>query len=103
MHKKIYTLLGLMRKANEILIGEESCKKCIQNGRIKFVLVAEDASFGTRDKIVSACNGRDILYRIFGEKEVIGKFVGKGEVAVIGTNNEGFLKKLVSMIDDIKN
>ena len=39
MHNKIYMLLGLMRKANEIFIGEESCKKCIKNGRMKLVLI----------------------------------------------------------------
>ena len=39
-------------------------------------------------------------FRIFGEKEVIGKYIGKGDVCVVGTNNEGFCKKLLSMIDD---
>ena len=101
MDTRIYTLLGLMRRANFLLIGEESCRKCAKSGRIKFVLIAKDASFKTKDKIVSMCNYNNIEYRIFGEKDIIGKYIGKGDVAVLGTNNDGFLKKLISMIDSV--
>lgn len=101
MDTKIYMLLGLMRRANWLLIGEESCRKCAKSGKIKFVLIAKDASLGTRDKIVSMCKYNNIEYRIFGEKDIIGKYIGKGDVAIVGTNNDGFFKKLISMIDSV--
>lgn len=100
MQNKIYMFLGLARKANAIIIGEESCLKAIRKKKISFVLVSKDASDNTKDKIISSCKYHNIDYRMFGEKELIGKYIGKNITAVVGVNNQGFVKKLVEMIDN---
>ena len=99
MQSRIYTFLGLARKANALVIGEEAVENAIRNKRVKFVIIADDTSCNTRNNIINKCKYYDVVYRIFGEKELIGKSVGKNVVAVIATNNQGFLTKLIDMID----
>ena len=102
MQNKIYMFLGLARKANAVIIGEESCLKAIRKKKVSFILIAQDTSDNTKDKIISSCNYHKVDYRMFGEKELIGKFIGKNITAIIGINNNGFVKKLVEMIDNAR-
>ena len=102
MQDKIYMFLGLARKANAVIIGEESCLKAIRKKKIGFILLAHDTSVNPQDKIISSCTHHNIEYRIFGSKELIGKYIGKNITAVVGVNNQGFVKKLVEMIDNAR-
>ena len=102
MQDKIYMFLGLARKANAVIIGEESCLKAIRKKKVSLVLVACDTKDNTKDKIISGCKHHNIEYRVFGTKELIGKYIGKNITAVVGVNNQGFVKKLVEMIDNAR-
>lgn len=102
MQDKIYMFLGLARKANALVIGEEAVEKAIRNKKLKFVIIASDTSSNTRNKIVNRCNYYGVVYRFFGQKELIGKYIGKNIVSVIGINNQGFLTKLIEMIDAVQ-
>lgn len=99
MQNKVYMFLGLARKANALIIGEEAVEKAIRNKKLKFVIISGDTSLNTKNKIINKCNYYGVVYRVFGQKELIGKFIGKGVVAVVGTNNQGFLTKLIELID----
>lgn len=103
MQDKIYMFLGLARKANALIIGEESVEKAIRNKKVKLVIIASDASSNTKKKMIDKCNYYNVVYRVFGQKELIGKYIGKNITAVVGTNNQGFLAKLIDIIDVLKN
>lgn len=103
MRDNVCMFLGLARRANALVLGEESVERAIVRKKIKLVIIASDTSYNTKDGVVSMCERRDICYRVFGAKEVLGKHLGKGTVAIIGVKNKEFAKRLVEMIDDIKN
>jgi len=102
MRDKICMFLGLARKANVLVLGEEGVEKAICRKKTRLVVLASDASDNTKKGIVNMCERFRVSYRVFGMKEVIGEYLGKGNVAVIGVKNKGFAKRLVEMIDDIK-
>ena len=103
MTNRIYMFLGLARRANALVLGEDGVKKDIKRRRIDLVIVASDVSANTRDSIVRTCDNYGVKIRFFGIKEEIGKCIGKGTVAIVGVKNKEFSKRLVEMIDGIKN
>jgi ribosomal protein L7Ae-like RNA K-turn-binding protein len=100
MADRIYSFMGLAAKAGKLLSGDETCERALKTGKVYLVVVSEDASDNTRKKFKDMCSYRNINYRIFGEKELIGRFTGKGERSVIAIKDINFAGHLVKMIDD---
>jgi len=44
LENRIYSFLGLARKANKLAAGYESCERLLKAGKAELVIVAEDAS-----------------------------------------------------------
>ena len=102
MSERIYSFLGLARKANKLVSGDETCERAIKAGKVSLVIVAEDASPNTKKKFTDACRYYNINIRIFGKKELLGKFIGKDLRSVIAIQELGFSKRILQLIDDEK-
>jgi len=46
------------------------------------------------------CQYRGVDFRIFGEKDLLGKCIGKVMRAVVGIQDENFAKQLIKLIDN---
>jgi len=103
MTDKIYSFLGLATKAGKIVTGDETCEIAIKKSSASLVIVAEDASDNTKKKFTDACNFRNIEIRIFGRKDLLGKFTGKNIRSVVAILDKGFSKRLMEMIDSSAN
>ncbi|ABN52224.1 MAG TPA: 50S ribosomal protein L7ae [Hungateiclostridium thermocellum] len=102
LENRIYSFLGLARKANKLAAGYESCERLLKAGKAELVIVAEDASQNTKKKFIDACNYRKVDIRIFGKKELLGKFIGKDIRSVIAVLDRGFAKRTIELIDEAK-
>jgi ribosomal protein L7Ae-like RNA K-turn-binding protein len=100
MADRIYSFMGLAAKAGKLLSGDETCERALKTGKVYLVIVSEDASDNTKKKFKDMCSYRNINYRLFGEKELIGKFTGKSVRSVIAIKDTNFAGHLVKMIDD---
>lgn len=100
MNKQFLSLLGLAARARKLITGEELVIKEVRRHAVRFVIVAEDASEGTKKKIVNKCNYYKVPIRIVGSRYELGEAIGKGERVVIGVIDHGFANKLISLIDD---
>ncbi|HHX18796.1 MAG TPA: 50S ribosomal protein L7ae [Clostridium sp.] len=103
MTNKIYSFIGLARKANKLVSGDETCERFLKAGKVKLIIVARDASLNTKKKYKNACSHRDVQIRIFGTKELLGKFIGKGTNSVIAILDKGFSDNLTKMLDNENN
>lgn len=99
MIDRIYSFLGLAMKAGRLVSGEEACEKAAKQGKAELVIIAQDASPNTKKKFSDKCDFRDINTRIFGHKELIGRYIGKEERAVVAILDKGFAKRMVEFID----
>jgi ribosomal protein L7Ae-like RNA K-turn-binding protein len=90
----------LATKAGKTVSGEESCEKALKRGNVKLVLVAQDASDNTKKHFTNMCKYRGVDIRIFGEKNLLGKYTGKVMRAVVGILDENFSKQLIKLIDN---
>lgn len=102
MTSKVYSFLGLAVKARMLVSGDETCEKAVKSGKVHLVIVSEDASENTKKKFSDICKYRNIQLRIFGEKELLGRYTGKEIRSVLALLDKGFGNRLVELIDDYK-
>ncbi len=102
MNSRIYSFLGLAAKAGKIVSGGEVCERAVKSGKICLIIVAEDAANNMKRRFKGMCEYRGIDIRIFGERELLGKFTGKDMRVVIGILQDEFAKQILKMIDNQK-
>jgi len=86
-------------KAGKLLSGDETCERAVKAEKVKLVIIAGDASSNTKKKFTDICKYRDVEARFYGEKELLGRYIGKEIRSVIAIVDKGFAKKLMEMID----
>lgn len=99
MVNRIYSFLGLAAKARRLNSGDETCERAVKAGKALLVIVAEDASENTRKKFSDMCKHRGVQLRLFGEKELLGRYTGKEIRSVIVILESGFANRLMELID----
>lgn len=97
---RVYSLLGLAKKAGQLFAGDETCERTVKSGKAVLVIVAGDASENTKDKFKSMCNYRNVCYREYGEKPGLGKCIGKEIRSVISVLSNDFKNGLLKLIDN---
>ena len=90
--------MGLASRARKIISGEELVLQEIRRQTAKCVLIAEDASEGTRKKITDKCHYYHIPLIQVDERNVLGSAIGKEQRVVIAVCDSGFAKKMMSYI-----
>ncbi len=98
MTDKVYSFMGLAMKAGKPVSGEEGCERSIRSGKAFLVVTAEDASDNTVKKFQNACEYHEVPFFRFGEKEALGRLLGKGVRSVITVTDTSFAKKLTELI-----
>ncbi len=95
MTKQVYALLGISAKAGKLKSGEFSTLEAIRSGKAKLVIIAEDASAGTAEKFRNKCGSYQVPMFRFGEKETLGRSVGKEERSSLAILDEGLAGSLI--------
>ena len=96
-----YSFLGICRKAGKISLGSEVTERMIKNGKAVLVIIAEDASSGTKKRFKNKCDFYNIYYLEIGQKENLGKFLGRNIQSVVSITDMNFKKKLVELAEKI--
>ncbi|KAB7668679.1 YlxQ family RNA-binding protein [Bacillus sp. B1-b2] len=96
---KWMSLLGLANRARKIISGEELSVKEIRSGNAKLILLSEDASHNTTKKITDKCNSYKVPVKLVPNREMLGKAIGKEQRVVVAVLDNGFAKKLLTLLD----
>lgn len=91
-------LLGLANRARKIISGEELSLKEIRSGKAKLVILSADASANTAKKITDKCTYYQVPLRIVEDRYLLGCAIGKESRVVVAVLDEGFAKKLLTML-----
>lgn len=92
-------LLGLANRARKIISGEELTVKQIRNGNAKLVILSKDASPNTAKKITDKCNFYEIPMKLVENRFLLGQAIGREARVVVAVLDDGFAKKLVTLLD----
>lgn len=93
------SFLGLANRAGKIITGEELVIKEIQRKRVKLVLLASDASDNTAKKIRDKCAYYQVPIKEVSDRVTLGEAIGKHARVVVAVLDDGFSKKLMTMLD----
>ena len=99
MKDKLLGMLGLAMKAGKAASGGFAAEKSVKSGVSELVIIASDASDGTVKQFRNMCDYYGVSVLITGEKETLGKALGKDERSVVSVNDANFaraIKKLCS-------
>ena len=91
---KLLGTLGLAMKAGKLVSGEFMTERAIQSGEARLVVVADDASPGTKKKFTDSCTYYRVPILYLADKETLGRAVGKHERASLAVTDEGFASSI---------
>lgn len=100
MKQSLLNFLGLAMRAGKVKSGESVILTEIKKQRLYLVLIASDASENTIKTLTNKCKSYHIPYRLISNRYELGEAVGKEARVNIGITDQGFAKKLISMIDE---
>lgn len=97
--KKVFSLIGLAMRAGKVVSGDDSTLLELKKGRVKLVLIAEDASNNTQKLFKDKSSYRNIPYIICSTKNNMGSAMGKSPRAVIGIKDDGFAESIKRLME----
>lgn len=99
---KILSLLGLAARGRNLVSGEFSTEKAVKEGNAALVIVAMDASDNTKKLFTDKCNYRRIPIYYYGEKEVLGKAIGRQMRTSVAVTDQGMAANIIKHLEDLK-
>jgi len=100
---KFYAFLGLCMRAGKLVTGFEQSIRMIRRGSAVLVITAKDASEGTKKRISDKCAFYEVDCIYAGEKDLLGKHIGKGERTVLTVTDLNFKYKLMKLAGSMDN
>ena len=99
INNKILGLIGFAARARKIAFGADSVENDIKSGKVKLIVVAEDASIRTREKYEKLGKEYNIPIIIKGNIEELSKAIGKSNKAIIGIKEENLASEIIKIIN----
>jgi ribosomal protein L7Ae-like RNA K-turn-binding protein len=90
VNNKVLSLTGLCARAGKLQSGELPVEKAIKKGSGQLLIIAEDASENTKKKFRNMAEYRELPYLFYGDRETLGRAIGKEFRSVICITDEGF-------------
>ena len=87
----VLSTLGLIYRARKLVLGEE-CLNHIED--VKYMFIASDASYKTKERYIKKCNYYDIPYNDKYSYIDLSRALGKGNVKIIGITDSGFTRSI---------
>lgn len=98
---KIHSYLGLARRAGKTVLGTDAVLKNLNKKQTYIIFVANDASIATIDKVEK----KGFFYQIPVIKKYstdeLSKALGTTNQKVVGINDQGFTKAILSELERI--
>lgn len=99
MNKSSYlNLLGLAWRARKCTTGEELIINDMKHGKVKLLLLADDISSRTNKKLTDKCMTYQVPYMKVDDRYTLAHAIGKSERVAIGILDDGFAKKIISLL-----
>lgn len=97
MREKALSLLGLMRRAGKIELGEMNVGAAVREKRAKLILLTPDAGANARDRAESFARSRGIpLVELPFMKDEFSRGVGKANTVMAAVTDWGFAKAFIN-------
>ena len=101
-HQKLYSMLGICKKAGQLLMGADVVLESIAKGKIYIVLLTQDLSRRSSEKITSAAVHKSVkVVTVPLDMDEIGALTGKVS-GIIAVTDKGLADAVESIICRMK-
>lgn len=100
MNSKVLSMIGLAKKAGKTASGEFLCDKAVKEGISRLVIIASDASDGTKKSLRNVCTYYGVKYIEYSDMDNLGKFTGGGVRAAVSVNDDSFALAIMKKYAD---
>ncbi|MBQ9708495.1 MAG: ribosomal L7Ae/L30e/S12e/Gadd45 family protein [Firmicutes bacterium] len=90
MKNKVISYLGLARRAGKLVSGVNTCTVNMAKGRVKLMILAEDISDNSRNKIMKEIRRYNVPYVSWGTIDEMSHAVGSEGRSVFAICDKGF-------------
>lgn len=97
--KKVFSYLGFAARARKLATGYNTCIYMMEKHKVRLLLLAEDLSANSAEKMEAASKKNRVPYRVFGTVEELSKKTGNIEKGIYGVLDENFAKVILEWID----
>ena len=99
MSDSLQQLLGLCIKARRIESGDTAVNKALTKGKVKLVLVAEDASHRTKEYFTGEVQEHGIPLAFYGSKSFWGQVLQKPPRSVVAVTDKHFARGMLRALE----
>lgn len=96
---KTESYMGFAARARKLFTGYNTCVFMAEKRRLKLLILAEDLSENSREKMVKAANQYRIPYRIYGNMQDLSHIAGTEGKGIFGIADENLANAILSEID----
>jgi ribosomal protein L7Ae-like RNA K-turn-binding protein len=97
---RVLRLLGLAARAGAIVPGTERVREAARGGRVRYVLVAADASANARDKLLPLLEARDLPHATAFTRLELGAAVGLSPLSAVGLTDASFAARVGELLGE---
>lgn len=98
--ERICNLISIAQRAGRMASGAFAVEKSLQEGSVRYLLIAEDAADETTRKYIELAEKYHVPYGRILEKSTLGHILGKEYRSVAGVLDEGFAKRVHSILEE---
>ncbi len=91
-------MLGIAKKGGNLSIGYDATLINIKSNKSELVLLASDASDKTKKNIQFVCDQYNAKYFEYGEKDILGKQLGRKVVSVLSITDKNIASYIINNI-----
>lgn len=91
---RFLSFLGLTRKSGHLVAGGNIAEAAMKKGQVRLLIMAKDASEGTKKKFYAMAAYRGVEIIEASEMFELGSAIGKGQISVIGITDPKMSEKL---------
>ena len=99
MTDSIIGLLGIMRKASAVTLGEDRTADAVSNGKARLLILSSDTGEKQEARLERLLEGHSTqIIKLALSSEELGRAVGIGRCSVLGVTDLGFARTLLKKL-----
>ena len=99
---KVCSYMGFAARSRNLVTGYNTCLLSMNKKKIKLLILTEELSENTLNKMIQQCTKTKTEYRIFGNAEELSKITGKDGTGIFGIIDKHFAEIICTEIDRIQ-
>lgn len=100
VRNKVATFIGFAKKAGKLSYGMDACQKSCVQGRAEIIIIANDFSGNSRQKIEEIADRSKVATLSYETKQKLGELLGQRDVGVLSVEEANLangIKKAVGL------